>query len=271
MFTFKSAAQLLLFLLILGTVFAYLRYIEKHTLFYPNKEIEYSPKESGLDFEDIFFKTQDNLRLNAWFIPAQGAKFTLLICHGNAGNISHRLEKIIFFHKLGCNVFIFDYRGYGLSQGSPSEGGLYIDTKAAYDYLLSRSIPENQIIGFGESLGSAFIIDLAFRYKMRALIVEGSFSNAKDMARSAYPYLPYWLFSLRLDSESKIKSIKITKLIIHSLNDEIVPYKLGRKLYDAAVEPKEFLQIHGGHNSCFYDSEGLLRQKLADFLNRLAD
>jgi hypothetical protein len=268
MITFKFSTLLLLFLIPLF-VLVTLRYLEKHTLFYPTREIDFSPRENGLNFEDVFFKTGDNLKLNGWFIPAAGAKYTILFCHGNAGNISHRIEKITFFHQLRCNVFIFDYRGYGLSKGGPSERGLYIDAKSAYGYLLSRPIRENQIVGYGESIGSAVIIDLAYRNKMRALIVEGAFSSGKDMAGHVFPFLPYWTFLTRLDSASKIKSINIPKLIIHSINDEIVPYKLARKLFEASAEPKEFLQVHGGHNSCFYDSEGLLKEKVADFLNRL--
>ncbi len=265
----KPLLYLLSLFLIISLGFVCLRYIEKRTLFYPAKEIEFLPKESGLDFEDIFFKTIDNLKLNGWFIPHPAAKYTVLFCHGNAGNISHRLDKIKFFNQLGCNVFIFDYRGYGLSEGRPSENGLYIDTKSSYDYLLSRGITPNQIIGFGESLGSAAIIDLAWKNKIFALILESAFSSGKDMARHAFPFLPYWVFSIRLDSVNKIKSINIPKFIIHSLNDEIVPYKFAQGLYGAAPHPKEFLQIHGGHNSCFYESEGLLREKIADFLNRL--
>jgi fermentation-respiration switch protein FrsA (DUF1100 family) len=268
MVTFKFSALLPLFL-IPFFAFVALRYLEKHTLFYPTKEIDFSPKENGLDFEDVFFKSSGKQKLNGWFIPAAAAKYTIFFCHGNAGNISHRMEKISFFNRLGCNVFIFDYRGYGLSKGNPSERNLYLDAKSAYDYLLSRGIKENQIIGYGESLGSAVIIDVAYRNKMRALIVEGGFSSGKDMAAHAFPFLPYWVFSIRLDSAGKIKSIDIPKLIIHSINDEIVPYRLARKLFEAAAEPKEFLQVSGGHNTCFYDSEAFLKEKVADFLNRI--
>jgi len=265
----KAALQLLSFIFIIGLILFYLRYFERHTLFFPSRDLEVLPKESGLDFEEVFFKTSDQKKLNAWFIPLPGAKYTVLFCHGNAGNISHRLEKIKFFHCLGCRVFIFDYRGYGKSSGSPSQAGLYLDAQAAYDYLLARGIKANEIIGFGESLGGAFMIDVASKNKIRALVVESTFSSGKDMAKAIYPFLPYWLFSLRLDSASKIKSITIPKLIIHSLNDEIVPYRLGRKLYELAAAPKEFLQIQGAHNNCFYDSEAILKEKIADFLSRL--
>lgn len=248
----------------------YFRYIESRSVFYPTKEIEYSPKELGLDFQEVFFKAQDNSELHGWFVPAKDARYTILFCHGNAGNISHRVEKLKFFHALGCNVFIFDYRGYGLSKGRPSEKAVYVDVKGAYDYLLSRTIPPEQIIGYGESIGTAVIIDLAVKHKMRGLIIDSAMSSAKDMVKTIYPFLPYWVFSSRFDSENKIKAISIPKLIIHSINDEIVPFRLGKKLYDNAPKPKEFLQIHGGHNSCFFESEGILREKIADFLTRIS-
>jgi fermentation-respiration switch protein FrsA (DUF1100 family) len=267
---FKVMPQLLFLFLFFVLALLFLRYFENHAIFYPTRQIQFLPRDSGLDFEDVFFKTLDNIELNAWFIPSPKAKFTILFCHGNAGNISHRLEKILFLHSLGCNVFIFDYRGYGLSKDSPSEKGLYLDTRAAFDYLLSRGISQEQIIGYCESIGSAAIIDLASIRPMRALITEGAFSNGKDMAKYSFPFLPYWVFSLRLDSENKVKLVKITKLMIHSLNDEIVPFKLGRKLYDAAPAPKELFEIRGGHNSCFFDSQNILSEKMADFLDKLA-
>lgn len=266
----KKAMQQTLYLAIaIGLVIAYIRYIERRTIFYPEKEIQLLPREEGLDFEDIFFKTQDNLELNGWFLAHKDAAGTILFCHGNAGNISHRLEKLKFFHELGVNILIFDYRGYGRSKGSPSEKGLYLDTEAAYNYLLSRKIDSKQIIAFGESLGSVAAIDLAYKHKIKGLIVEGAISCAKDMVRFIYPFLPSWIISIHFDSVNKIKSVDIPKLIIHSINDEVVPYRLGRKLYNNASLPKEFLEIRGGHNSAFFESEGILKEKIADFLKRL--
>ena len=166
-------------------------------------------------------------------------------------------------------MFIFDYRGYGKSKGNPSEKGLYADTRAAYDYLISQGITADKIIGYGESLGGAIIIDLASKNTMRALIIDSSFSSVKDMIKSIYPFLPHWIFVSRFDSISKIKSTAIPKLIIHSVNDEIVPYRLGKKLYDEACSPKEFLEIRGAHNSNFFESEDILSQKIGDFIKRL--
>lgn len=265
----KVLQQILFFIVIIAIIITYVRYIERKTIFFPSKEIEYTPKELGLEFEEIFFKTKDNLELWGWFLPAQNAQYTVLFCHGNAGNISHRIEKLRFFHDLGLNIFIFDYRGYGKSKGKPSEKGLYRDAKAAYDYLLSRNSKVDQIIGYGESLGTAVIIDLASNEKLYCLIIDSAISSAKDMAKIIYPFLPYWIISTKLDSLNKVKTIKIPKLFIHSVNDEIVPYKLGRKLFTAASEPKEFLEIHGGHNSNFFECEGILKERITDFIKRL--
>lgn len=254
---------------IIGAFLIYLRYIENRTLFYPSKQIEFLPKEAGLDFETVNFKTIDDVKLTGWLIPSKDARYTILFCHGNAGNISHRIEKIKFFNQIGCNVFIFDYRGYGMSAGKPYEKGLYLDAQAAYDYLLSKNISIPQIIGYGESLGGAVIVDLACKNKMQALILEGTFSSIKDMVEKTFPLLPYWIFSSRFDSTIKIKSLNIPKFIIHSINDEIVPYEIGAKLYEAAALPKEMLKVHGGHNSCFYESENLIREKVSGFIDNL--
>jgi fermentation-respiration switch protein FrsA (DUF1100 family) len=256
-------------LAIFGALIFALRYIENRTLFYPTKEISSYPDRDHLKFQDIFFKASDGTELNGWFIPYENSKYTILFCHGNAGNISHRIGKLRFFHDLGCSVFIFDYRGYGKSRGRPSEQGIYKDAEAAYGYLLSRGIASDRIIGYGESIGGAAMVDLAVKEKMKAIILDSTLTSVKDMIEGAYKSVPYWVFSTRFDSEAKIKSIKIPKLFIHSLNDEIIPFRLGKKLYEVAPEPKDFLQIRGGHNSNFYESEELLRKRISQFIEQL--
>jgi fermentation-respiration switch protein FrsA (DUF1100 family) len=176
------------------------------------------------------------------------------------------MEKISFFHDLGLNVFIFDYRGYGQSKGSPSEQGLYRDADAAYHYLIARGIPSERIIGYGESLGGAVIIDLASRQPMKALIVESAFTSVMEMAAVHYPFIPQCILSSRFDSKEKIARVGIPKLIIHSEDDEIVPFWLGESLFEAAEPPKAFLKISGSHNDGFLVSEALLKQKIPEFL-----
>lgn len=245
-----------------------LRYKEKQSIYFPEKAIAATPSYLGLPFEDVYFKTADGVELNGWFIPANPASATLLFAHGNAGNISHRLEKIILFNKLGLNIFIFDYRGYGRSKGSPDEQGLYLDGKAAYDYLvLQKEIPAENILLYGESIGGAVVIDLATKVSVKAIITEGTFTCAKDMIKVIYPFVPPAVFVSRFDSIDKIKNITAPKLIIHSINDEMIPFSLAEKLFQAAVPPKQFLKIKGGHNSAFLDSEEIFLSGVKEFLS----
>jgi hypothetical protein len=233
------------------------------------KEMRCFPPDIGLEYQDVYFQAADKAKLNAWYISCKNTSYTLLFCHGNAGNLGHRLEKLKFFHDLGLNVFIFDYRGYGRSKGKPSEAGIYRDAQAAYNYLLSRNVAPERIISYGESIGGAVAIDLVSKNKVGALIVGDTMTSAKEMVEELFIIVPYWIFSARFDSRSKIKKVNAPKLLIHSINDEIVPYSLGRRLYEAAPGPKEFVKIRGGHNSCFFESKSIIHDRIADFLKRL--
>lgn len=264
---FKIIIYLILFCIF---VFVYARYIELRSIFFPMKQIEITPKEENLNYEDVYFKTEDGLSLNGWLVKNPKAKATILFFHGNAGNISHRIEKIVIFNQLGLNVFIIDYRGYGRSQGRASEEGIYKDARAAFDYLYGRpDINNKKIIAYGESIGGAVAIDLATKRGVSCLIVDSSFTSAKDMVRKFYPFIPPFLFKTKFDSAKKVKDIKSDKLFIHSINDEIVPFEFGQKLYEEALPSKELLKIHGGHNSGFLESKELIVEKLKTFLQNL--
>ena len=169
-----GSVKYVLWAVVFGVLFFILvKHMERHSIYFPMKAVKYTPDMISLSYEDITLQTADGVRLNGWFVPCDNAKFTVLFCHGNGGNISHRLEKLMIFHNLGLSVFIFDYRGYGKSQGSPSEQGLYQDVDAAYRYLTEkRRISGDAIVLFGESLGAAVVIDLAEREKARGLITE---------------------------------------------------------------------------------------------------
>lgn len=242
-------AKIFIFLVIITLLVAFFRYFEKKTIYFPMKAIERTPKDAGAEYSDVYFKTNDGVTLNGWFVPRAGSSAYLLFCHGNAGNISHRIEIIDIFSKMGMNVFIFDYRGYGRSQGSPSEKGLYRDAAAAYDYLISKGAAKEKIVIYGESLGGAAAIDLAAGLSAGALITEGAFTSAADVAGEVYPFLPLkFIVSARYDNITKIKNVKIPKLITHSRDDEIIPYRHGERLFGSASQPKEFFQLRGGHN-----------------------
>ncbi|MBI5024533.1 MAG: alpha/beta hydrolase [Candidatus Omnitrophica bacterium] len=247
------------------------RYLESRSVFYPARSIAATPAALGLAFEDVFIKTEDNVTINAWLIKSSTQRGTLIFCHGNAGNIGDRLEKILLFHQMGLNVLIIDYRGYGESQGRPSEAGIYKDAVAAYDYLLTRrDIDRSRIIGYGESLGGAVAVDLGTKRNLAALIIDSSFTNAADMAKTIYPFIPSFLLGTKLDSVSKVRAVTIPKIFIHSRADEIVPFRLGERLYQAAAQPKEFLELPGGggHNDTPVDAREKMAREIVTFLRR---
>jgi fermentation-respiration switch protein FrsA (DUF1100 family) len=256
--------------LAVGFLFGYVKYIENKGIFYPVKEVEFDPSYIRLAFEDVYISTKDGFKINGWFIPSSNASYTILFCHGNAGNIGHRLDKINLLHGIGLNIFILDYRGYGRSQGKPSENGFYLDAQAAYDYLVNnRKIDPKKIILYGESIGTAVAIDLAAKVEVKAFIVEGAFSSGKDMAKRIYPFLPPLIFSNRFDSSAKIKKISAEKLFIHSREDEIVPLALAMKLYSFADAPKQFIEIYGGHNTAFLDAKEKYIFSIKSFIDNL--
>jgi len=234
-------------------------------IYFPHKEVEVTPKLISLDYEEVTLSTNDGVELNAWWIPNPNARATLIFFHGNAGNISHRLDSIEIFYNLGLSVFIFDYRGYGKSTGITSEEGTYIDAETAWTYLVKeKNIMPNNIIIFGRSLGGAIAIWLAEKYSSAALIIESSFTSIADIGKHYYPYLPTNLLArIKYSSKDKVLNIKAPTLFIHSPDDEIIPYKHGKQLFEAANEPKSFLELSGGHNDGFIISG----QKYIDGIN----
>ncbi len=235
--------------LVMAGILALARYLESAGVFFPSSRMDVDAAVMGLPWEDIFYKTKDHHTINGWFFKNPRAHATIIFAHGNAGNMSDRLFKIKFFYNLGLNVFIFDYRGYGKSEGRPTEAGIYLDGQGAYDYLQSRGdVDMTKIILYGASIGGVVAIDLATHRPAALLVVESSISNAKDMAKVFYPFVPSFVLSLKFDSLEKVRTLKLPKLFIHSPDDEVVPYWVGQKLFEAAAQPKEFLKIHGGHN-----------------------
>jgi len=222
-------------------------------LYYPDPTITATPGNIGLDFENVSFKTKDDVQLSGWYVPVENEKGTILFCHGNAGNISHRLDTIALFHRLGYGVFIFDYRGYGRSDGRPTEQGTYLDAEAAWNYLVrQKGIKPSRIVLFGRSLGGAVAVWLAAGRNPRGCILESTFSSVPDMAAALYPIFPArYICRFRYDSLSIINKISCPLYIIHSPDDEIIPYDHSRRLFTAAKTKKEFLQIRGNHNNGF--------------------
>ena len=229
---------------------------EKKIIFHPSKFPEgyWDPASMGLKVKDIDFQSKDGNKLHGWFVASPQAMASLLWFHGNAGNLSHRLDNIQRFLSLNLNIFIFDYRGYGKSEGEPDEEGIYIDSLAAYDRILKiEGVSVESLFLFGRSLGGICAVQTALKNPARGLILESVFTSASDMSRKIFPLIPLgWAIRSKLDAISKVPRLALPKLFLHGNRDEIVPFVLGKKLFDAAVEPKTFYAIEGaGHNDAY--------------------
>jgi len=247
------AGVILLFLLSYGV---FLVSCERRIIYHPYKypEGNWSPSSSLVSKEDVHFISGDGVRLHGWYISSKSSNATLLWFHGNAGNITHRLVNIEALKPLDLDIFIFDYRGYGKSEGEPNEEGIYLDSQAAYDWLVKvkRIIPE-KIILFGRSLGGICAVEVASKNPVAGIILESVFPSAGKMARKMFPVLPLgWAIKSKFNAIGKVPNLKIPKLFLHGTRDQIVPYNLGRELFSAAADPKIFYDIEGaGHNDTF--------------------
>jgi len=233
----------------------------------PGRTLTASPNDIGLDYEDISLTTSDNERLHGWYIPAANSRGVLLFFHGNAGNISHRLDSIKIFHELDLDTLIIDYRGYGQSTGEASEQGTYLDAQAAWDYLINnRRIPAHRIIIFGRSLGGAIGAWLGVQNTPAAVIIESSFSSGADMAHRLYPFLPTRLITrLKYPVADYAGRLNCPVLVVHSRHDEIIPFSMGQEIYAAVKQQKKFLELRGDHNNGFLVSQGEYIAALKDF------
>jgi len=255
------------------------KFIEKRLIFHPGRSNDHTtPDAYGIEYDDVTFRTGDGLNLNGWYVPGKKSSpddnlHTLLWFHGNSGNINRRLDNIKMLHdRVPVNVFIFDYRQYGRSEGKITEQGTYIDSRAALAYLRSRSDVNNEtIIFFGRSLGSAISVELAVKEKCRALILETPFTSIKEMGKKLYPYLPFTFFlRTKYDTLSKIGDIKVPTLIMHGDKDELVPIEQGKILYEQANEPKEFYTIPGAmHNDTHIVGGEEYFDVIREFVNKL--
>ncbi|NIS91442.1 MAG: prolyl oligopeptidase family serine peptidase [Woeseiaceae bacterium] len=236
----------------------------------PGRELLAAPDTVGLSYENVTLEASDGVSVHGWFVPGESQQ-VLLYFHGNAGNISHRLYSIKEFHDLGLSVFIIDYRGYGQSDGKPTEQGLYRDGEAAWRYLTGdRGIVAQNIILFGRSLGGSVASWLAAREQPAALIVESSFTSVPDIGQEAYPWLPVRLLSrFRHSTLDQVTKVACPVLVVHSRDDEIIPFHHGKEIFSAANEPKTFLEIRGGHNDGHAMSATVYRNGIKDFLDSL--
>ncbi|MBC7333937.1 MAG: alpha/beta hydrolase [Actinobacteria bacterium] len=278
---------LIAILYIISAIYKFLN--QSKYIYCPTRQIIATPSDIGLQYDKVILNTADGIKLTGWYIPSipsaeatltgtspQGTMtkepLTVLVFHGNGGNISHNLEVIEFFYNLGYCVFIVDYRGYGESEGRPTEEGTYLDALCSWEYLVTeRKIIPKKIIIYGYSLGGAIACWLAAQKEVHpgALILDSTFTSVDDMASRLYPYLPVRRF-LRYHYRTidYIGSVTCPVLVIHSKTDDYIPYEHGLRLFKKANKPKEFLQTYGGHLDGFTVSREIYLKKIKSFASK---
>ncbi len=236
------------------------------------RELTATPRAAGLDYEDVTLTTADNVKLHGWWVPSRNARGTILLMHGNAGNISHRLGYLTMFNRLGYSVLLFDYRGYGKSGGHPDEEGTYRDAEAAWLHLTAtRNVAPRDIVMVAESLGGGVATWLALKYPPRALVLASTFRSVPDLGAQIYPWLPVRLLArITYDNLARIARVDAPVLIAHSRDDDVIPFAHGEALFAAAREPKQMLVLAGGHNDGFLFTRDAWIAAVGAFLDRVA-
>ena len=237
---------------------AMIRWFEHRQVYVPNRTLEAAGGELGRPFEEVFFTASDGVRLHGWFYPANPgsprAHQVILLLHGNAGNISHRLHFYQVWLELGVNVFTFDYRGYGRSEGKPGEDGTYHDAQAAVQWLQQKGFAPRNIIALGKSLGGGVASELALREPLGGLILQSTFTSIPDLGSELFPWLPVRrLHRIKYDTVGKLPRIQAPVLVAHSRNDDLIGFHHAERNFKAAREPKQFLEIAGNHVSVIED------------------
>jgi fermentation-respiration switch protein FrsA (DUF1100 family) len=243
---------------------------EKRFIYLPTRDHEVTPSALGLPHEDAWLVAEDGVRIHGWYLPVPDARWVTLVSHGNAGNISHRLDRALLLQgRLRSSVLLYDYRGYGASEGSPDEAGTYRDARAAYRWLVEQKhVRPDELVLFGESLGSAVALELALERPAAALVLEAPFTSVRDVARRTIfaPLAPF--VRTRYDSLARIPRLETPLLVMQGDRDEVIPPALGRRLFDAAPEPKRYYAIPGaGHNDTYLVGGAAYWKALSDFLD----
>ncbi len=245
--------------------------LQERMVFQPFGVITETPEQIALEFENLIIDTDDGEKVHAWFVPGLNAKCTVLFCHGNAGNLSHRLDTVKVFNDLGINFCVFDYRGYGSSTGTCSEEGLYKDSEAVWKYLVEeREIPSDRILIDGRSLGGAVAARLAGKVNPAGLILESAFASIPDMAPKMSMFYPVEkLTRIKMPTANYVQDVKCPVLILHSSEDEVVHYDHSKILYEHAPEPKNMVDLAGDHNNCYFISEPDYKKAIREFINSI--
>ncbi len=237
-----------------------LRWFEQRQVYFPDGFMTATGAELSRPYEDVFFPSAGTVRLNGWFFPAEPqsprASLVILYCHGNAGNISYRLEICRALLETGVAVFLFDYRGYGRSTGRPSEEGTCLDAVAAYQWLLNKGFAPTNIIAYGESLGGGVATELATRRQTGGLVLQSTFTSLPELGAELFPWLPVrWLSTIQYRTLSKLPRLHVPVVVMHSRQDELIGFHHAERNFAAAPEPKLFCELKGGHNHPLADRD----------------
>lgn len=253
-------------------LFALLRWFEFRSVFQPSSNLDFTGDEIGFSREDVWFETSDGIKLHAWYFPNEkrpGGR-VFLICHGNGGNISHRMHLYDVLLREGVGVLAFDYRGYGRSRGSPDEIGTYRDAAAAYQWLLARGYQPTQIVAFGESLGGGVVSKLALQNDLAGLVLMSTYTSAEDLGSELFPWLPVrTVGKVKYPTLERLPKIHVPVLVMHGSDDTIIPVHHGRRIFEAANEPKLFQELKGDHNDTFAADRSAVSNGIRRYLTLL--
>jgi hypothetical protein len=249
-----------------------LRRFEHSQVYQPSAVLEAAPGALGRPCEEVFITVENGQRIHAWYFPAESNSApVILVCHGNGGNISHRLDLYAVLLETGAGVLAFDYRGYGRSDGKPGEEGTYRDGQAAYRWLAGKGFDGSRIIGYGESLGGGVASELALREKLGGLILQSTFTSVPDIGAEVFPWLPVrWLGTIKYDTRSKLPRLRIPVLILHSRQDELIKFHHAEENFAAANRPKVLCEISGGHNDALWANRPAILRAVKEFLQTRA-
>lgn len=247
--------------------FFFLRWFEHRQTYHPTTRLDATGDELGFPREDVWLETSDGVRLHAWrFQPEQANAFTILLSHGNGGNISHRLELYDVLLRAGFVVLAYDYRGYGQSAGSPSEAGTYRDGEAALDWLKAHGTPSERVIVYGESLGGAVATELATRHALAGVILQSAFTSVPDLGAELFPWLPVrTIGKIQYDNRAKLPNVTAPVLILHSRSDTLIPFHHAERNFEAATAPKRLVEVFGDHNDTLITDRVVLEEAVRSF------
>jgi fermentation-respiration switch protein FrsA (DUF1100 family) len=241
---------------------------QEKLIFIPGPPPSATPKSVGLEFEPVSLSAADGAQLNGWWIPAEHAHCTVIVCHGNAGSIENRLDLALLFQAFGWSTLLFDYRGYGASTGAPTVAGVELDADAAYAFAAARQ-PKVPIVAWGESLGGGVAAGLSTRRAVDVLVLESTFTSLADIGRGAYPFLPVrWILKADLDTRAALAHTTAAVFVLHGTRDGIVPMGHARALFEAARGRKELCEFAGEHNDRGWAADSSAVERLRQFVER---